>query len=165
MLALVVVIGLADAATAGPIVGHVHDLDHLGGNGRTQVLLAPPTGPKVAVVTRSAAVQAVLQASLLTGLEAEIEAAGSDPATIVSVKLAVHPQPQREGRVQSVTCVESSGLCSASVAGHPEPVTTTDALALGVLLTAFEKRRPVSYLEFDASAEIKRVRIDMTSDR
>ena len=62
--------------------------------------------------------------------------------------------------VKQVKCDAIKGMCIAYIQGQPSKVTTDNARALGILLTAISKRKAVDSLQLNGR-EIARVKINV----
>ena len=146
---------------AKPVIGKVYDLDYLGGQGWTQVLVQPSgSSTNLVLTTKNNLVQFVLQSAVLNSLAVSITHEANDPKRIISVVLAATQACGDNGCVEKVTCSEPDGTCTASVKDHG-PARTRNVRALGILLTALSKKTKTEYLSLDKDGFITRVKINL----
>ncbi len=144
-------------------VGRVYDIDY--GPAATQIGIMPPTGTSGPFTTTSALLQAVLETALLDGIEVEVTYGDGKPAPILSVSVSTATpgtaKCSDKDCVQSVRCTATPVECSARVVGDTRDAKTTSDRAVGVLLTAITKNKPVEYLDLDEQGTIRRVKVNV----
>jgi hypothetical protein len=144
--------------------GRVYDIDYLGNRGWTQILIAPPAGTvNLAATTESSLVQAVLETALLNGMQAHVTYQDGQPAKIQTASLSTGPLGGcfEKGCVQAVSCSAATGECSARITGETQDAKTSNYRALGILLTAINKKKAVEYLTLDEQHVIMRVKVNV----
>jgi hypothetical protein len=161
-LALALLTSMLSSSQAPPdqnFVGTVYDLDYLGNQGWTQALLKTATGQTdLAATTKSEILQAVLEAGILNATSVSVTYRAGEPAELHSATLRPTPACREKGCVEEVRCASEG--CFAKVTGYSE-VRTTNPRALGILLTAVQKKKAVEYLDVNQQGEIVRVKINI----
>ena len=145
--------------------GHVYDIDYVKNKGWTQILIMPMGGERNPTLqTDNALVQAVLETALLDRLSTEVtyyESGSAGPAKILTATISAGPPTcPVKGCVERVTCVVD-GECSARINGELQEAKTKEIRALGVLLTAINKKKAVENLVVDPKTyQIHQVKIN-----
>ena len=145
--------------------GHVYDIDYVKKAGWTQILIMPMGGDRNPTFqTDNAFVQAVLETALLDRLPTEVtyyESGNTGPAKILTATVSAGPPTcPVKGCVERVTCV-ANGECSARINGELKEAKTKEIRALGVLLTAINKKKAVENLVIDPKTyQIHQVKIN-----
>lgn len=165
-LALLVGTLLASALGAGPpgkqaltdqnFVGRVRQLDYLARQGWTQVLFQPDLSPKPSASTKSELLQQILETALLNSAEVHgTYRAGKagDPVDLQTVILRVTSPCSEKWCVEELSCSAEKEACSARINSESTEVTTNNARAVGVLLTAITKQKAVDYLELEKQSD------------
>jgi hypothetical protein len=148
---------------ANSFTGRVYDLDYLYVQGWTQALIQPTAGnAELAATTQDPLLQRILEVSLLNSIEATLTYQSGEPAKLQTA-LVQSPTGCTQGScVKQVKCDTTKGMCIAYIQGESGEVTTDSPRALGILLTAISKRKPVDYLQLNGR-EIVRVKISVPS--
>jgi len=140
--------------------GRVYDLDYLHVQGWSQTLIQQSAGnSELAATTQDPLLQRILEVSLLNSIETTVTYQQGEPAKLQTA-LVRSPTGCTQGScVEQVKCDTTKAMCSAYIEGQSGEVTTDNARALGILLTAISKRKPVDYLQLNGH-EIVRVKIN-----
>lgn len=144
--------------------GRVYDIDYLGGEGWTQVLVRDARDSSGLVATTSIEyLQHLLEAALITGEEVSVTYWRGQTAEIRSAGLRASPASgcTQKGCVDAVSCSAVTGRCSAKILGESGEVHTDSIRAVSILLTAIVKKKPVEYLSVDTGGSITRVKINL----
>ncbi len=154
-----------EAPTDQNFSGRVYDLDYLGLQGWTQVLIQPVGGgANLVAITKSELLQRFLEIALLNAPDVRITYRAGDPAELRTAVLRPTAACSEKGCVEEASCGAEEGTCSARITGYPQ-VKTKSPRALGILLTAIGKKKAVEYLDIDKQGFIVRVKINVpTSD-
>ncbi len=160
--------GVRTAAGQAPadqnFAGRVYDIDYLGNQGWTQVLIQPAGGDSnLVVTTKSELLQQILEVALLNATEVRVTFRAGDQAELQTAVLRPTTACSEKGCVEEARCSAPEGTCSARVIGQSTEVRTNSLRALGVLLTAISKKKAVEYLDVDNQGFIKRVKINVPS--
>jgi hypothetical protein len=161
-LALALLTSMLSSSAASPdqnFVGTVYDLDYLGNQGWTQALLKTARGQTdLVATTKSEILQDVLEAGILNAAPVSVTYRPGEPAELHSASLRPNPACREKGCVEELRC--TSEKCFAKLTGYSE-VRTTNLRALGILLTAIQKKKAVEYLDVNQQGEIVRVKINI----
>ena len=144
--------------------GRVYDIDYLGVQGWTQVLIqGTGSAPGLVGTTSTEHVQRILEAALITGDQVNVTYWPGQPAEIRSAELRTSPASTciQTGCVGAVSCSAVTSKCSAKIQGQPGEAYTYSVRAVGILLSALIKRKPVEYLTLDTASVITRVKINV----
>ncbi len=142
--------------------GRVYDLDYLGRQGWTQVLIESTGSHSELVATsKSELIQRTLETALLNETEVRVTYQAGNPAELRTAILRSNAPCSNKGCVEEVVCDVAEDACSAKIIGQSTKVRTKSIRALGILLSAVTKKQAVGELDVDDAGSIMRVKINV----
>lgn len=142
--------------------GRVYDLDYLGRQGWTQVLIeSTGSHSELVATTQNELIQQILETALLNGTEVRVTYRAGNPTELRTAILRSNTACSNRGCVEEVVCDVAEDTCLAKIIGQSTKVRTKSIRALGILLSAVTKKQAVGELDVDDTGSIMRVKINV----